>query len=239
MHTATETNVYLYDRPRIIIKVYNHVRFLSIRYIRDCVDRRDYRVYHKPHDQRANNMHGTYNYYYCIVKSRFGEVTIVWRWPDKKVVRVFLPRQRDLFKSSVYNSARVLEKSDRNVWNICAKMSSMLQGRPTGFSLDNLDWSATYPFQQRVLRMEQRIARGMVSTYGRLGSKLGHPRAARAVGTALARNPFPLIIPCHRAVRSDRSLGGYAGGLAMKRKLLELEGVEFDQHGRAMNSRFW
>ena len=184
-------------------------------------------------------MHGTYSYYYCIVKSRFGEVTIVWRWPDKKVVRVFLPRQRDLFKSSVYNSARVLAKSDRNVWNICAKMSNMLQGRPTGFSLDILDWSATYPFQQRVLRMEQRIPRGMVSTYGRLGSKLGHPRAARAVGTALARNPFPLIIPCHRTIRANRSLGGYAGGLEMKKKLLELEGVEFDRYGRVAIGRLW
>jgi methylated-DNA-[protein]-cysteine S-methyltransferase len=107
------------------------------------------------------------------------------------------------------------------------------------FPLEMLDWSVVYPFQRRVLRMEYRIPHGMVSTYGRLAHKLGHARAARAVGTALARNPFPVAIPCHRAIRVDRSLGGYAGGLAMKRRLLELEGLQFDRYGRVMTERLW
>jgi len=184
---------------------------------------------------RANSV----RFYYCIVKSGFGEIIIVWRWTDKKVVRVFLPKQCDLFKSSVYNSAKVLEIHDDTVRNICIKLSNMLQGRPTGLSLDVLDWAMTQPFQQRVLRMEYKIPHGMVSTYGRLASKLGHSGAARAVGTALAHNPFPIIIPCHRTIRSDKSLGGYAGGLAMKKKLLELEGVEFDRGGRVVTDRLW
>jgi methylated-DNA-[protein]-cysteine S-methyltransferase len=54
------------------------------------------------------------------------------------------------------------------------------------------------------------------------------------VGTALARNPFPVVIPCHRALRSDLSLGGYQGGLAMKRRLLEMEGIRFSPDGRAV-----
>jgi alkylated DNA nucleotide flippase Atl1 len=57
-------------------------------------------------------------------------------------------------------------------------------------------------------------------------------KGVRAVGTALARNPFPLVVPCHRAVRSDRTLGGFQGGLEMKRALLEMEGVEFDSKNR-------
>jgi len=178
-------------------------------------------------------------FFYCIVESYFGEIIIVWDWADKKVARVFLPRQRALFKSSVFNSAKVLEDSDPKVRNICAQMSNLLQGKPIALSLDILDWAVTHPFQQRVLRMEHRIPRGMVSTYGRLANKLGHAGAARAVGTALARNPFPIIIPCHRTIRSDRSLGGYAGGLAMKRKLLELEGIEFDRYGRVVSDRLW
>jgi methylated-DNA-[protein]-cysteine S-methyltransferase len=68
---------------------------------------------------------------------------------------------------------------------------------------------------------------------------LGKPSAARAVGRALATNPFPIIIPCHRAVRSDGSLGGYQGGLAMKRALLEMEGVEFDARGRVATPGFY
>jgi len=60
-----------------------------------------------------------------------------------------------------------------------------------------------------------------------------------AVGTALAKNPFPIVIPCHRAVRSDGTLGGYQGGLEMKRALLEMEGVYFDTFDRVLTEAFF
>jgi methylated-DNA-[protein]-cysteine S-methyltransferase len=63
---------------------------------------------------------------------------------------------------------------------------------------------------------------------------LGCPRAARAVGTALANNPFPIIIPCHRTIRADGTPGGFGGGIMMKRNLLEMEGVRFDPRGRVI-----
>jgi methylated-DNA-[protein]-cysteine S-methyltransferase len=69
-------------------------------------------------------------------------------------------------------------------------------------------------------------------TYGRLADLLGHSGAARTVGTALARNPFPLVIPCHRVVRSDGELGDFGGGTGMKQALLEMEGVEFAADGK-------
>ena len=81
------------------------------------------------------------------------------------------------------------------------------------------------PFARSVLAACRQIEFGRKLTYAELAESIGHPRAARAVGTALARNPIPLIIPCHRAVRSDGGLGGYRGGLMMKRALLEMEGV--------------
>ncbi|MBN2810053.1 MAG: MGMT family protein [Deltaproteobacteria bacterium] len=87
-------------------------------------------------------------------------------------------------------------------------------------------------FQKKVLRALPTIFRGMVCSYGNLAAFLGHSQASRAVGTALATNPFPILIPCHRIIRSDRSLGGFAGGLQMKRALLEAEGVRFDRAGR-------
>jgi len=93
-------------------------------------------------------------------------------------------------------------------------------------------------FQRSVLRAEARIPRGNVSTYNRLAERIGCPHAARAVGNALACNPFPIIIPCHRAVRSDGTLGGYQGGLTMKRALLELEGVTFTTSGRVNPAHF-
>ncbi len=65
-----------------------------------------------------------------------------------------------------------------------------------------------------------------MTTYARLASACEIPRGARVVARALAQNPFPLIIPCHRTVRSDGNLGGYQGGLAMKKALLEYEGIK-------------
>jgi O-6-methylguanine DNA methyltransferase len=82
-------------------------------------------------------------------------------------------------------------------------------------------------FQRRVLLETCEIPRGEVRTYAWLAGRLGHPGAARAVGSALARNPMPLVVPCHRVVRSDGSIGDYGcGGPAAKRALLAAEGVE-------------
>jgi len=94
-------------------------------------------------------------------------------------------------------------------------------------------------FQQDVLRAEHGIPRGSVSTYQRIANHLDRPKGARAIGTALATNPFPIIVPCHRAIRSDRSLGGYQGGLEMKRTLLEMEGIDFDDTGRVVTMDFF
>ena len=81
------------------------------------------------------------------------------------------------------------------------------------------------PFQRRVLVAEFGIPRGSISSYRNIASHLGNSKAYRAVGNSLAMNPFPIIIPCHRAIRMNGSLGGYQGGLEMKRKLLEMEGI--------------
>jgi methylated-DNA-[protein]-cysteine S-methyltransferase len=82
-------------------------------------------------------------------------------------------------------------------------------------------------FQRKVLQQCRRIPYGQTRTYGQLAAKAGYPRAARAVGSVMARNRVPLIVPCHRVIGSVGALRGYSGcgGTAMKRRLLELEGV--------------
>ena len=79
------------------------------------------------------------------------------------------------------------------------------------------------PFQLKVWEALLHIPSGHVTTYSDLAAAVGHPRAVRAVGTAVGRNPISLLIPCHRALRSDGTLGGYAWGLQRKRKLLAIE----------------
>jgi methylated-DNA-[protein]-cysteine S-methyltransferase len=93
------------------------------------------------------------------------------------------------------------------------------------WDLEWLDWSATSPFHQRVLRACYEIPAGQTMTYAQLADRVGHPRAARAVGTAMARNRWPILIPCHRVVGATGKLTGYSGtgGLLTKRWLLDLE----------------
>jgi methylated-DNA-[protein]-cysteine S-methyltransferase len=118
-------------------------------------------------------------------------------------------------------------------------MVAFLAGKDVGFRLDLLALEQCSEFQRQVLMAEYGIPRGRVSTYGRIARHLGVPGATRSVGTALAHNPFPIIIPCHRAVAADGSLGGYQGGPAMKRALLELEGIVFGADGRVQIERFY
>ncbi|MBI4787571.1 MAG: MGMT family protein [Chloroflexi bacterium] len=81
------------------------------------------------------------------------------------------------------------------------------------------------PFQRAVLIAISKIPFGETRSYGWVAREIGQPNAARAVGQALHTNPIPIIIPCHRVIASDGSLGGYGGGLPMKAKLLQLEGA--------------
>jgi methylated-DNA-[protein]-cysteine S-methyltransferase len=104
------------------------------------------------------------------------------------------------------------------------------------FDGENVDFSADpaisltdlSPFDRKVLQTCRKIPPGETTTYGDLAVRIGHPGAARAVGSALANNPIPLIIPCHRVIRTDGNLGGFSapGGLATKQRLLRHEGSE-------------
>ncbi len=100
-----------------------------------------------------------------------------------------------------------------------ALLGCWLKGEPVPFELD---FSGLTEFQREVLEVTSRIPPGETMTYGQLAERLGRPKAARAVGQALGKNPFPLIIPCHRVVGA-RSIGGYSSGVDLKRRLLDVE----------------
>ena len=88
---------------------------------------------------------------------------------------------------------------------------------------DKLDLRETTFFQQRVWKATQTITYGRTKSYVQVASQLGHNKAARAIGQALSKNPLPIIIPCHRVISSDGSLGGFSAGLDLKKYLLRLE----------------
>jgi methylated-DNA-[protein]-cysteine S-methyltransferase len=103
------------------------------------------------------------------------------------------------------------------------EINTYLAGLLREFSI-TIDWSNITGFQEQVLRYTYEIPYGQVFSYGEIAKQLGKPGAARAVGTALARNPIPIVIPCHRVIGSDRGLHGFGGGLNVKAFLLTLEG---------------
>jgi methylated-DNA-[protein]-cysteine S-methyltransferase len=88
-----------------------------------------------------------------------------------------------------------------------------------------VDWRLTHGFTRRVLRATARIPYGDASTYREVAARAGSERAVRAAGNALGANPIPIVVPCHRVLRTGGALGGYGGGAERKRYLLELEGV--------------
>jgi methylated-DNA-[protein]-cysteine S-methyltransferase len=87
-----------------------------------------------------------------------------------------------------------------------------------------IDWRLVRGFGRQVLRVTNHIPYGTVSTYGEVAVRTGRPKASRAVGNALGANPIPIVIPCHRVVRTGGGLGGYTGGVHRKERLLQLEG---------------
>jgi len=168
-------------------------------------------------------------------------VGVIWTGlnDNPKIVRILLSKpglSAEDQVSELYPNLRASSCVEIN--DVATAIKGLLEGEEIEFSLDVADLSLCTEFQQLVLRAEHRIPRGSISTYQLIAEYLGKKNGARAVGNALANNPFPLIVPCHRAIRSDRHLGGYQGGLEMKRALLEREGIPFDDVGRVACAQF-
>lgn len=117
--------------------------------------------------------------------------------------------------------ARRVERAE-----VAALAAALREGRGRGV---RFDLRATTAFGRAVLNAARRIPRGEIRPYGWIAREIGHPAAVRAVGSSLGRNPVPLLIPCHRVVRSDGHIGDYAWGSAVKRAVLATEGVVPDQ----------
>jgi methylated-DNA-[protein]-cysteine S-methyltransferase len=126
-------------------------------------------------------------------------------------------------------SPRVLEAPAR-LDELRRQLDDFFAGRRGGFDVA-LDWSLTSGFTRRILEATAAIPLGEVSTYAGVAAAAGSPNATRAAGNALGSNPIPIVVPCHRVLRSGGGLGGYTGGVDKKIRLLALEGVEVGSPG--------
>jgi methylated-DNA-[protein]-cysteine S-methyltransferase len=143
------------------------------------------------------------------------------------LVRLALPNERledTLADLAEDLSPRLLEFPAR-LDEARRELDEYFEGRRRRFELP-LDWRLSHPgFYRRVLRATARVPFGEVITYTDAAERAGSPRAFRAAGSALGSNPIPIVVPCHRVVRSGGDIGNYGGGPEMKRFLLELEGA--------------
>ena len=120
-----------------------------------------------------------------------------------------------------------INRNDQQLAGIVQQLVEYFEGKRQKFQI-TIDWSCIpSSFDRKVLQELFYIPFGQLVSYQELARLAGKAKAARAVGNALGRNPMSIIIPCHRVIRKDGSLGGYTGGLEIKRRLLELEGLHF------------
>lgn len=161
---------------------------------------------------------------YGTVESPIGDLLVATT--EKGLVRISFPSETEgvvLDELARRLSPRVL-RSQRAVAPVARELDQYFGGRRKTFDVP-LDWSLVGPYARRVLRATARIPFGKVSTYREVAAKAGNAAASRAAGNALGSNPIPVVVPCHRVLRTGGGLGGYGGGLDVKELLLKLEGV--------------
>ncbi|MBI5183753.1 MAG: methylated-DNA--[protein]-cysteine S-methyltransferase [Nitrospinae bacterium] len=161
---------------------------------------------------------------YSIFETRLGLCGIVGR--DNRLVEVVLPGYE---REEIVDYLRLKYKGDENnplfLKELERDIKGYFEGERIGFAHIHIDLSGSTPFQKEVYMITRSIPYAEVRTYGWIVNRLNLSNAQRAVGGALARNPIPLIIPCHRVIRKDGKLGGFSapGGIKLKIEMLKLE----------------
>ena len=160
---------------------------------------------------------------YAQVDSPLGPLTIAAS-PRGLLVVAYPERPLDtvLSRLAAEVSPRVLEAPAR-LDPIRRELEEYFEGKLRRFST-KIDWTLTRGFGRKVLRTTAKIPYGQVRTYGQVAEGAGSARAVRAAGNGLGSNPMPVVVPCHRVVRTGGGLGGYTGGLERKEALLAIEG---------------
>lgn len=171
---------------------------------------------------------------YQIIKA--GNDEIGWVWKDTggqvRLERIYLPGREKMIQRILRDFPDVERRPRKIPGGLDRLIVDLCLGKERRVSLSLLNLSGLTEFSARVLKETVGIPRGKVCTYSGLALRAGFPRAARAVGSVMAKNPFPLVIPCHRVVRADGTAGHFGGGAGMKKRLLGREGIPFDAAGR-------
>ncbi len=164
---------------------------------------------------------------YQIVKTAFGHVAVAFRDRPFGVLAVRLPTtDLDALCQPFDERGWRIDPHHPDAAAIADRLVRYFDGQPIDTPWPVMDLSRFTPSQQAVYRAVATIPYGHTASYGRVAAMAGLPRAARFVGTTMAKNAYPVFIPCHRVIKSDGSIGGFGGGLYatnLKRRMLALE----------------
>jgi len=161
---------------------------------------------------------------HLIFSTAFGHAAVIYREDPFSLIETLLPRasRKSLFeafgkdemgKAGSHENARAVSES----------ILGYFEGKQLHIPWEWMDMNRLTPLQKSVLKAVAAIPYGKMGSYKEIAENISSPRAARFVGNTVAKNPFPILIPCHRVVRSDGSIGKFGGGPELKRKMIELE----------------
>jgi methylated-DNA-[protein]-cysteine S-methyltransferase len=174
-----------------------------------------------------------------IFETAFGHSAVIYKQVSGRDVAtaILLPGKEENVRSRIGRIASKATEIEDGVDSLVTLVTRFFNGADVEFPWSLVDRSVCSDFQLSVLDAECTVPRGKTISYSELARR-AKTKSARAAGGALAKNPFPIVVACHRTVRSDRSLGGYGGGLEMKKQILSMEGVGFDDQGRVLPEFF-
>ena len=163
---------------------------------------------------------------FTVFKTAIGWCGMVMKGRNVKRLFIGHSRQHQIKRhiKEAFRDAMEVHPS-RGMRAIIKRLERYCSGENVALGSVPVDWSSLTAFQKKVLKAAAQIPYGSVDTYSGLARKIDSPKSARAVGNALAKNPFPLIVPCHRIIRGDGRIGGFSAGdgISIKNKLLSIE----------------
>ena len=168
-------------------------------------------------------MHDVNLIHFALLDSRLGNIVLVAR--GKHLIELdIIQKGASAIRKALQERYPGASESLEPFQKLFGLLGRFLRGERVAFNVP-FDLGNMGEFSRRALLEVKKIPYGTVTSYGTIGKRLGYPSAGRAVGQAVGRNPIPIVIPCHRVVSGDGTLGGFGLGLALKEQMLSLEGV--------------
>ncbi len=165
-------------------------------------------------------------HYYKIIETSLGFCLIIFKTNPFILTKIFLPlKNKEDLKFNIEDGLTEKTEHHEKTDFVCNEINNYFsKGYKIKIPIEWLDFSGISEFEKKVLFRVYEIPFGKTASYKEIAESINNPEAARAVGNVMAKNRFPIIVPCHRVIKTDGSLGKFGGGTDMKKRMLEIEG---------------